>query len=111
MAISKKYSRRIVVDGAAYRWRIAPRPTPGEFDYAGQMIASVQHAESPGQVLFVACGLRDGNILGVPGARVTPQGIADAIRAALAAGWRPTDAGSPFRITLPEAGNTAKHDD
>ncbi len=48
MAIRKTGSRRIVVDGVSYRWRISPRPTPGEFDYVGSMIASVQLAEAPG---------------------------------------------------------------
>ena len=101
MAIRKTGSRRIVVDGIAYRWRIAPRPTPGEFDYAGPMIASIQLAEPPGQVLFVNCGLRDGNILGIPAAVVTPRRIADAIRAALAAGWQPQEPGEPFRVIMP----------
>jgi hypothetical protein len=101
MAVRKRASRRIVVDGVEYRWRIAPRPTNGEFDYAGSMVASVQRAENSGQVLFVSCGLRAGNILGQPGVSVTPRGIAGAIRNALAAGWRPNERGEPFRIQLP----------
>jgi hypothetical protein len=100
MAIRKTGSRRITIDGVEYRWRIAPRPTIGEFDYAGSMVASVQLAETPGQVLFVACGLRHGNILGAPGAVVTPRQIAETIRAAIAAGWTPAQPGPVFRIVL-----------
>ncbi len=101
MAVRKTGSRRIVVEGVEYRWRIAPRPTPGEFDYAGSMVASVQLAEHAGQVLFVQCGLRHGNIRDLPGAIVTPRRIALAIQNALAAGWQPNERGEPFRIALP----------
>ena len=103
MAISKKYSRRIVVDGVEYRWKIAPRPSDPEFDYAGSMVASVQLAENAGQVLFVSCGLRKGNILSRPGAIVTPRRIAAAIRNALVAGWQPSKRGQPFLTQLPPA--------
>lgn len=100
MAMSKKYSRRITVDGVVYRWLITPRPTVMEFDYAGAMIAMVQLAEEPAALLFVNCGLRAGNILSVPGAVVTPRRIANSIRAALAAGWKPKEVGAKFRIAL-----------
>jgi hypothetical protein len=103
MAIRKKGSRRIVVDGVEYRWRIAPLPTRSEEDYACAMTASVQRAENAGQVLFVLCGLRAGNILGRPGAVVTPRQIAAAIRNALATGWKPDQSGEPFRTKLPSA--------
>lgn len=101
VAISKRYSRRITADGVVYRWLIGHRPTSGEFDYAGAMVAAVQLADEPGGILFVNCGLRAGNILGVTGAVVTPRGIATAIRAALVGGWKPREVGVPFRISLP----------
>jgi hypothetical protein len=103
MAVRKTGSRRIVVDGVEYRWRIAPRPTDVEFDYAGSMVASVQLAKNAGQVLFVSCGLRAGNILDQPGVVVTPRQIAAAIRSALADGWQPAERGKPFRTPLPAA--------
>jgi hypothetical protein len=102
MALRKVGSRPIIVDGVTYRWRIAPRPNPNEFDYGNSMVASVQHAESLGQVLFVRCGLRHGNILGTPGVRVTPRRIAATIRAAVADGWTPTVSGDARRIDLVE---------
>ena len=102
MAVRKRGSRPIVIGGIAYRWRIAPEPDDLEFDYASAMCASVQLAEKPGQVLFVRCGLRHGNILDTPGVRVTPRRIAATIRAALAAGWLPEASGSPQSIDLAE---------
>lgn len=101
MAISKKYSRPIVVDGVAYRWKIDPEPSASEFDYAGSMVAYVQLAENPCSVLCVQCGLRSENILGAPGVVVTPRRIAAAIRAAIIAGWTPAEPGAPLNIHLP----------
>ena len=49
MAISKKYSRRIVVDGIAYRWRVPPEVSYDAHIHDGHIIANVWLEEQPGQ--------------------------------------------------------------
>ena len=101
MAIASKGSRRIVVDGQAYRWTVRPRPT-----YAQALGAplgfAVQHAEAAeGQVLHVtADAARPDHWLGEAVVAIGPERVAAAIRLALAAGWKPTAPGSAFALRL-----------
>jgi hypothetical protein len=82
MALPRKGSRRIVVEGVAYRWF-------GTWD-----ALRVQHEEQPGALLIVPLGR---TWLAPP---PMPSEVADLIRQGLQRGWRPTEAGPA--LTLPQ---------
>src|SRR3954470_6130034 len=102
MAMSKKYSRRIVVDGITYRWRIPPGPDydPGHY---GELWATVWCDERPECILYLIGGPRPDNWHHVVEVVVTPRDIAAGIRAALQAGWNPGERGGIFSARLPTA--------
>src|SRR5262249_24217574 len=101
MAIPKKHSRRIVVDGVVYRWRIPPEPNYDQGHF-GQLVVTVWRDEEPNCcLLYLLGGDRPDNLHGAVGEVLTPRRIADAIRAALAAGWDPAEhrPGRVLRLT------------
>ncbi|MFB7575416.1 hypothetical protein [Streptomyces sp. NPDC056165] len=99
MALGRKGSRRIVVDGTTYRWRLRRRPTYCQALCWSPCTYAVEHAEHPGTTLVVTTNQpHTGNWLGRPGSPVLPSDVADAIGAALRQGWIPTRADSPFRL-------------
>ncbi|WP_413758259.1 hypothetical protein [Streptomyces sp. MMBL 11-3] len=53
MALVRKGSRRIVVDGTAYRWRLQGRPTYSQALAWSPRTYAVKHAETPGMTLVV----------------------------------------------------------
>lgn len=53
MAIGRKGSRRIVVDGTTYRWRLRRRPTYDQALCDRPCTYAVQHADNPGTILVV----------------------------------------------------------
>lgn len=104
MAIPKKGSCTIVVDGVTYRWRVRKKPTYSQC-YAvwnggvGDITFSVEHVETPGSVLVVHLpqphpGINEGSV-GVP---IVPSQVAQHITQALATGWKATETGSPFHV-------------
>jgi hypothetical protein len=96
MAMPKKGSRRIVVDGQPYRWRVPRAGTYPQLAYGTALALSVEHAGG-GAVLMVVCaGARHGNWANAPGTTVTPGRIAGLIRRALVVGWVPTAPGPAF---------------
>ena len=105
MAIPIKGSRRIVVDGTAYRWRIRRKPTRIQADYAcGSPLTFAVAPESPhGGTLHVSMDQpRPDNAFNqprgsIPCSTVTPDTVARAIRRALAEGWQP-ECGGTFAI-------------
>ncbi|OIJ87916.1 hypothetical protein BIV25_37475 [Streptomyces sp. MUSC 14] len=99
MALARKGSRRIVVDGTNYRWRLRRRPTYDQGLCRSPCTYAVEHAENPGTTLVVTTDQpHPGNWLDRPGSPVLPSDVADAIAAALRCGWVPTRAGSPFHL-------------
>ncbi|BBB00182.1 hypothetical protein RVR_10526 [Actinacidiphila reveromycinica] len=106
MAFAKKGSRRIVVDGVTYRWRLRARPTydrgmcwsPAACRLPPAAYA-VERADEPGAVLVVTTNWPHmSNWVGRTGRSVLPAGVACAIRQALSAGWDPGRLGPPFRL-------------
>lgn len=98
MAIRKSGSRRLVVDGTEYRWRIRPRATYNQSDYGnGTLHLAVELAERPGAVLVLDTERPHPSDWGtrnvVP---ILPSDVARWVRAALAAGWRPSQPGPQF---------------
>ncbi|MFI1521089.1 hypothetical protein [Kitasatospora cineracea] len=100
MALAKKGSRRIVVDGVEYRWRVSSKhwccdSDPRPLGYA------VEHAARPGTTLVVDTG-RPAVFPpeAVSDQLVLPAEVAAGIRAALADGWTPDADGPPFALCL-----------
>jgi hypothetical protein len=103
MAIRKVGSRRVVVDGVAYLWRVRRRPTYCQANAWGPLSVSVQLAEEPGAVLVVDLDRpRPDNWLSLsapPSRPLLPSEVAGLVRRALAAGWRPECPGPQFVLS------------
>ncbi|SCG38268.1 hypothetical protein [Micromonospora coxensis] len=90
MAIPKKGSRLISVDGITYRWRIRPKPTYSQGLAETTLTYAVELEQAPGSVLVVTTDSpRPDNWIVPSGKAVRPTGVADTIRAALRQGWQP----------------------
>jgi hypothetical protein len=96
MGMRKKWSRRIVVNGITYRWRVAPgaglslRICIQQEDSQGQcLLVNIRHpvTDAPGN-----CSLET-----IPHA-VTPDVIRRLIAGGLDRGWQPTQRGLPGMI-------------
>ncbi len=97
MSFPQKGSRTLVVDGHSYRWAIRSRPTFTQ----GLAQSPLRFAvELEGSVSVLLVSPRPDNWLKLPGKSVPPAHVAQAIRQALAAGWKPTEPGSAFEMTL-----------
>lgn len=101
MAIPKKGSRRIVVDGAAYLWRIRRKATPSQVDYGNGSLHLAVAAEHGGTTLVVVTNRpHPHDIFPRPAVAVTPADVREWILAALALGWQPENRGAPFCATV-----------
>jgi hypothetical protein len=99
MALNRKGSRRIVVDGSAYRWRLRRKPTYSQGLCWSPCTYAVEHAGRPGTVLVVTTDQpRADNWVGGQGNPVRPADVARAVRVALVRGWTPELPGSPFHL-------------
>jgi hypothetical protein len=105
MAIPRKGSRQITVDGQRFRWSIRRKATHSQSDFQSATLTfAVEAAEHKGRLLHVELARpRPDNWHSwysktdvVP---VTPSEVAKFIRQALRAGWNPVEPGSPFEIT------------
>lgn len=105
MAIPKKGSRLIVVDGVQYRWRVRGRPTYcQEMDWSPLYLA-IENAESKsGQVIVISLPQNHPKRYRPAGEHVVPVLPSDVekyIRMGLQAGWRPDQPGKQFLMTIP----------
>ena len=101
MAVRKTGMRRIVVDGVNYLWKFPRRPTHFDWDCWGGCAVVVQRPDRGGSVLFVRFPQHHPGVaaaVGYPVVSVLPSQIADAIRRAVAAGWRADEPGEAFGI-------------
>lgn len=99
MALVKKGSRHITVDGTRYRWRLRGRPTYSQSLAWSPLTYAVELADSPGRTLVVTTSQpHPSNWLIASATAVVPSAVADAIRTARAAGWVPDRPGSPFHL-------------
>ncbi|MFB7668579.1 hypothetical protein ACFC1R_32445 [Kitasatospora sp. NPDC056138] len=100
MALAKKGSRRIVVDGVEYRWRVSRKHWCCDHD-GSTLGYMVEDAACPGTTLVVETGrpaVLEPNT--VPAEVVLPREVAAGIRAARSNGWTPGSNGSPFKLHL-----------
>src|SRR5688500_18922241 len=102
MAIPKKGSRTVTVEGVRYRWRIRRKPTYSEGAFASHFSVAVERVEPRSRcVLLLASAFpRPDNWLGHASELVAPRLIAASIRDALAHGWQPEKDGSSFTHPL-----------
>jgi hypothetical protein len=99
MALPKKGTRKITVDGEGYRWMIRKQPTYGQGAFASQMTFAVEKIREPQRTLVVTTKVpRPDNWLRTPSASVTPAHVAEAIREARGRGWEPGLPGSAFMM-------------
>ncbi|MFI8295069.1 hypothetical protein ACIGCZ_03870 [Streptomyces nigra] len=102
MALVRKGSRIIVVDGVAYRWRLRGRPTYFQGLAWSPCTFAVEHADTPGATLVVTTDQpHPSNWLDLEAEPVLPSPVAAAVRLALREGWTPTKPGSPFHLDQP----------
>ena len=103
MALVKKGSRRIVVDGIEYRWRMSRKHWCCDYD-GSTLSYMAEDATCPGTTLVVETGRPDSLNPGmVPAELVLPREVAAGIRAARSKGWTPSSNGSPFKLHLSAA--------
>jgi hypothetical protein len=107
MALVKKGSRTIVVDGVMYRWRLRGRPTYSQGLCWSPCTFAVEHAADPGSTLAVTTNQpHPSNWIGRTPKAVLPSDVARAIRLALERGWTPRNPGSPFALDLSQGFTT-----
>ncbi|WP_351231552.1 hypothetical protein [Streptomyces sp. NPDC002133] len=103
MALVKKGSRRITVDGTTYRWRLRGRPTYDQGLVRSPLAYAVEHAKTPGTTLVVTTNQpHPSNWFGTQADAVLPSDVADSIRTARADGWAPERSRSPFHLDQSE---------
>lgn len=103
MTAPRKGSRRIVVDGETYLWRVPRRPSSGAWDGNCGYTITVQRADRRGSVLAVSVPRKHPAIARLWGEKIDsvfPSHIAAAIAQALHAGWNPRDHQPNFGVTL-----------
>ncbi|MFF2061585.1 hypothetical protein ACFVWZ_07260 [Streptomyces sp. NPDC058200] len=99
MALVRKGSRRIAVDGTVYRWRLRGKPTYFQGLAWSPSTFAVELADTPGATLVVTTDQpHPSNWLGREAMPVLPSSVAQAIQLALREGWIPTAPGSPFHL-------------
>ena len=103
MALARRNSRQITVDGVLFRWAARRRPTYSQAMGWKPLTFAVEHAEQPRARLVVSLSRpHPSNWLGLPTQPVLPATVAASIREALAAGWLPGLPGPPTTLTLRE---------
>ena len=102
MAVRKKGSRRIVVDGVTYLWRFPRRPTVYQEECWGGCCVTVQGVDRGGSVLVIRFAQHQPSVAvacGFPVVPVLPFQVARAIQKAIAMGWKPDEPNSPFGVS------------
>jgi hypothetical protein len=97
MAVPKKGSRIITVEGVKYRWRVRHKPTYCQGNAWHGITVSVELDKEPRTVLVVELPyVRPDNWIREPAIPVLPSVVEHWIRVALQKGWQPNVAGETF---------------
>lgn len=104
MAIPKRGSRNIVVNGDPYRWYVRRKPSHAQADFFTGMGLAVERADVKGAVLVVELPQPHPGIWsGYPAERpVVPVDVEAYIQTALARGWQPGKPGKTFALDMTE---------
>ena len=100
MAIRKLGSRRIVVDGVVFRWRIRKRVTYGQQCFAAGLCVAVELSDCPASVLLLLPGAHPKNWMTKDAKPVKPADVTRWIREAILAGWDPEKRGPQFFLKV-----------
>lgn len=112
MALARKRSRKITVDGVVFRWRVGRTGGLQDLDAVPpaegwQPLGFVAELSEGGGAKLVV-NLRDARLSArwlwmiVPGDAVTPGVVAASIRSAIVAGWHPDRPGPAFLVVAGE---------
>ncbi|MEU0488127.1 hypothetical protein ABZ249_02785 [Nocardiopsis sp. NPDC006139] len=110
MTMPRKGTRRITVDGIAYRWRHRSRRSVTEARARSRPLTfAVEREDAPGRLLSVTLGewlplshyccpdCSPDEFMPEP---ITPARVAEAVRAALADGWDPQGPAGVHRLDM-----------
>lgn len=102
MALNKRGSRPIVVDGKGYRWIVRRKPTYSQGLTWSPLRFAVERTDPPGRATLVVqlASPHPANWMNAPSSPVLPSAVTSAIRQALDLGWQPDHPGSPFMLDL-----------
>ncbi len=99
MAIRKLGSRKIVVDGESFLWKIRQK---SKDDCEERIGVGIQHADEAGATLIVSIRrFRPSDC--VKTNPVLPKEVADIIRKAISKGWKPRKVGPQFVLDMEES--------
>ncbi|PGH48782.1 hypothetical protein CRI70_21275 [Streptomyces sp. Ru87] len=99
MAMPRKGSRLITVNGTSYRWMVRHKPTYSQATLQSLLTVAVEHTERPGSVLVLRMPqAHPSNWMNAPAVAVRPAAVAQGIRAAIRHGWQPDQRGRPFHL-------------
>lgn len=100
MAIPKKGSRLITINGDHYRWRIRHKPTYFQGNEWTNLTLAVEKADNPGTTLVIKMPQpHPKSWSNKEPVAVLPSNVKTSIEKALALGWQPSTPGSPFEFT------------
>jgi hypothetical protein len=103
MAIPKKGSRTIVIDGETYRWLIRRKPPRCQVECDdGKLSVAVEHAEVKGSVLVIETNIPHPQGLGglYNPIGVRPSDMKRWINEAVESGWQPEKPGKQFTLKI-----------
>lgn len=104
MAIPKKGSRLIVVEGMPYRWRVRRKPTCSLADAWVGMAVAIERADTKGAALLVRMPqAHPGNWMSAESEPVLPSDVERFIRYALSSGRRSSEQGEAFHAAAADA--------
>ena len=99
MAIAKKGSRKIEIDGVAYRWVIRGKPTYSQAINESNLSAVVELFENPASKLVIDfLKPRSDSWLTPSKTEIGPSHIESSIRKAITLGWQPTKKGVNLEV-------------
>ena len=103
MALPKKGSRNIVIEGVGYRWRVRKKPSYSQGIEEKGLLLAVEDATHAGSTLVVELPqTHPSSWITVEAVPVTPSDVERLVRLALRLGWRPTQPGTTFTVSTNE---------
>ena len=101
MAIPKRGSRKITVDGTEYRWSIRRKPSYGQAIEESGLTAAVELFDNPGATLVLTFpSNRPDSWITPGGPSITPSIMARCIRRSIENGWDAAAPGATFNMEI-----------
>jgi hypothetical protein len=102
VALARKRTRRIIVDGVVYRWKVRRKLSHAQEMGLSPLTLVVEQAEVSGALLVISLPKVD-DWTGWPYRIVRPATVASGVKLALARGWLSSRPGPAFTLTLDES--------